>query len=228
MTSEKDCPNGDHNEQMYSKSEVDALLRDERARTATRDHHIDVLRRADAALKADLARERARALENRGIETPCSRCGGLGVRAYASTATWSGGMGGNMITSDVCDHCWGSGDEHRKWVNLRDKQADLARERARADECQSRIDSLMVDCADLRLDLRAMEDQIDEVRKLAVEQMTHDGNCRWVVLGSDFGPCNRCSVLAILDRKLDAGGSVAGEAEPLSGDPPANSDRSAR
>jgi hypothetical protein len=36
----------------------------------------------------------------------------------------------------------------------------------------------------------------------------------------------RMDRLAILDRKLDAGGSGAENPEPLSGDPPANSDRS--
>lgn len=58
-------------------------------------------------------------LDHRGVETPCIRCSGLGVRAYGSTATWRGGIGGQMITSDVCDRCWGSGDEQRRWTDLR-------------------------------------------------------------------------------------------------------------
>jgi hypothetical protein len=45
--------------------ELESELARERARTATRDHHIDVLRRADAALKADLARQRERLNEVR-------------------------------------------------------------------------------------------------------------------------------------------------------------------
>lgn len=55
----------------------------------------------------------------RGIEKPCDRCGGAGVRAYGSTATWHGGVGGQMITSAVCDKCWGSGDEVA-WVSHRE------------------------------------------------------------------------------------------------------------
>lgn len=55
----------------------------------------------------------------RGVEIPCKHCSGLGVRAYGSTATWHGGAGGMMITSDVCDCCWGSGDAHRKWPSHR-------------------------------------------------------------------------------------------------------------
>lgn len=55
--------------------------------------------------------------ENRGIETPCTVCDGWGVRAYGSTATWRGGVGGQQITSGVCDSCWGSGDAYKPWVN---------------------------------------------------------------------------------------------------------------
>lgn len=65
-------------------------------------------------------------LEERGVETPCSQCSGLGVRAYGSTATWRGGIGGQAITRGVCDHCWGSGDEHLHGVDLR---AAMGRER---------------------------------------------------------------------------------------------------
>jgi len=39
----------------------------------------------------------------------CQRCQGYGYRAYGSTATWRGGIGGQAITTDVCDVCWGSG-----------------------------------------------------------------------------------------------------------------------
>lgn len=55
----------------------------------------------------------------RDIETPCTVCSGFGVRGYGSTATWHGGCGGATCTSDICDHCWGSGDEFRHGVDLR-------------------------------------------------------------------------------------------------------------
>jgi len=60
-----------------------------------------------------------RMLEWRGVETPCKRCGGSGRIGYANTATWRGGIGGSMMTADVCNGCWGTGDEHRKGVDLR-------------------------------------------------------------------------------------------------------------
>ncbi len=49
----------------------------------------------------------------RGLESGhiCDRCGGLGVRDYASTSTWRGGPGGSAMTRDVCDQCWGSGSD---------------------------------------------------------------------------------------------------------------------
>lgn len=62
-------------------------------------------------------------LNRRGIQPEydevCPACHGSGVRLYGSTATWRGGLGGQMITSDVCDKCWGSGKTNDKWVDLR-------------------------------------------------------------------------------------------------------------
>lgn len=76
---------------------------------------------AQANERADRAREIALQdfLEARGVETPCSECGGFGRRTYSSTSTWGGGIGGQAMTDDVCDHCWGTGDENRKGADLR-------------------------------------------------------------------------------------------------------------
>lgn len=60
-------------------------------------------------------------LEARGV-TPkeaCKKCRGLGVATYGSTSTWRGGVGGQMMCQDVCDMCWGSGNNSKPWVNLR-------------------------------------------------------------------------------------------------------------
>ena len=69
----------------------------------------------------------------RGTENPCSKCQGIGIRAYSSTATWHGGMGGNIFTSDICDKCWGSGDENKPWLDLRalkNREYKLTRDQA--------------------------------------------------------------------------------------------------
>ena len=47
-----------------------------------------------------------------GDSPACAKCSGLGTRCYGSTATWRGGVGGQALTSDVCDACWGSGSVH--------------------------------------------------------------------------------------------------------------------
>ena len=59
--------------------------------------------------------------EMRGIapENACMSCSGAGSKLYGSSATWHGGIGGQAVTSDVCDVCWGSGDRTRPWTNLR-------------------------------------------------------------------------------------------------------------
>lgn len=49
----------------------------------------------------------------------CNTCGGRGSRAYGSTATWRGGVGGQSITSGICDKCWGTGRNDRTGVNLK-------------------------------------------------------------------------------------------------------------
>ncbi len=53
------------------------------------------------------------------IERVCERCGGRGSRCYPDTSTWIRSYGGQAITNDVCDLCWGSGDEVNKWTDLR-------------------------------------------------------------------------------------------------------------
>lgn len=58
-------------------------------------------------------------LDWRGVTVPCPICTGSGRRGYANTATWRGGAGGQMMTDDVCDACWGSGDADRPGVDLR-------------------------------------------------------------------------------------------------------------
>jgi hypothetical protein len=56
------------------------------------------------------------AIECRCIEGElCSDCAGWGVKLYGSTATWRGGIGGQAMTTDVCDVCWGSGDKAQPW-----------------------------------------------------------------------------------------------------------------
>ena len=61
------------------------------------------------------------ALNWRGIreEDACRECGGSGMVAYGSTSTWRGGIGGQAITNDVCNKCWGSGNQYRPWPSHR-------------------------------------------------------------------------------------------------------------
>lgn len=49
----------------------------------------------------------------------CSTCQGTGQRAYGSTSGARGRPGGQVITGDVCDHCWGSGCEDLPGMEMR-------------------------------------------------------------------------------------------------------------
>jgi hypothetical protein len=63
--------------------------------------------------------EYRRFLRWRGVKEPCPKCSGRGCYAYSNGATWRGGMGTTSPEWDVCDVCWGTGDEHRHGVDLR-------------------------------------------------------------------------------------------------------------
>lgn len=56
----------------------------------------------------------------------CQACNGIGTRVYGNTSGWRGGIGGAMMTTDVCDKCWGSGDKTRPWTNIRALEAKRA------------------------------------------------------------------------------------------------------
>lgn len=60
----------------------------------------------------------------RGIDDRdcCEECQGSGRKGYANTATWRGGIGGQVTTNSVCDKCWGSGEKHRPWTSWRKKE----------------------------------------------------------------------------------------------------------
>ena len=69
----------------------------------------------------------------RWVDVVCTKCHGDGQRLYGSTATWRGGIGGQAMTTDVCDHCWGSGDEAHPGYDIRKHEAgvrQLVEERA--------------------------------------------------------------------------------------------------
>jgi hypothetical protein len=80
----------------------------------------------DLLLRFDRASDWAitlRALANQ-LRGACKKCKGYGQRAYASTATWRGGMGAGAITTDVCDVCWGTGLKDDHGPDLRKMEAE--------------------------------------------------------------------------------------------------------
>lgn len=110
---------------------------------ASMQKEVDELKKQVDTLQAEINKARHDWLEKmhdaRGVREPCTMCGGTGVRAYPSTSTWRGGIGGAAITWDVCDVCWGSGDAERKWVNLREQNQDVKQKvAARAEQLLAR------------------------------------------------------------------------------------------
>lgn len=61
------------------------------------------------------------------MTTTCSGCAGQGSRWYGSGSGWRGGMAPACMRRDVCDLCWGSGDESQPSEDLRkrDEQREM-------------------------------------------------------------------------------------------------------
>lgn len=70
-----------------------------------------------------------RLLDWRGVDaaTVCRRCGGSGRWTYSDTSTWARRGGGQSLTADVCDACWGTGDTERRGADLRRMAAEVER-----------------------------------------------------------------------------------------------------
>jgi predicted RNase H-like nuclease (RuvC/YqgF family) len=49
----------------------------------------------------------------------CKECSGSGIKSYANTSTYHHSIGGQAITCDVCDGCWGSGKSNEPFKNLK-------------------------------------------------------------------------------------------------------------
>jgi hypothetical protein len=114
-------------------------------------------------------------------EPRCSRCNGSGRRVYGSTATWRGGAGGQTATEDVCDRCWGSGDESNKGPNLRAKRPEPSAEPP---------------CTQASPETRAMLQTL--TRKWPPEPSTGEGVA-----------CEACSGDGVVQGKHDWGGCTA-------------------
>ena len=137
---------------------------------------------------------------HRGVETPCNECSGLGTKTYGSTATWHGGAGGQAITVGVCDRCWGTGDEHRKGVNLR---AMRASEQTRINDRAAAIWAERTG-ASLAISRPALVDVAEELERLSRSRKPRP---RWFA--------ETCSDLARLLRDLgDSAERAAKETKP--------------
>ena len=65
-------------------------------------------------------------------EIACPQCTGAGIKVYPNTTTWRGGIGGQMLTPDVCNHCWGSGKKDLPWPSHRTFYELVSKERNHA------------------------------------------------------------------------------------------------
>lgn len=93
----------------------------------------------------------------RCVDSPCPTCSGAGVAVYGSTSTWHGGIGGQAMTSGVCDKCWGSGDAERPWPSWR----TIARERERVARLEGALRALVTAADEQRADIYCGGDEVE-------------------------------------------------------------------
>ena len=103
------CPNSGSGESSYMSGRIQSMAR-ELLRLRKYIDEVSASSRVHDVAPADMCRE----------------CGGSGYKVYGSTATWRGGIGGQAMTSSVCDYCWGSGPNSNPWPSWR-KYEELER-----------------------------------------------------------------------------------------------------
>jgi uncharacterized protein YlxW (UPF0749 family) len=131
-----------------------------------------------------------RGIERENGDEPCRGCNGSGVRAYGNTTTWRGGVGGQVITSDVCDKCWGSGNSENVWVNLK----SIAR--------ISRKEAELVDvCGQLRAEVERLQLQLAACGVVAMAN-TPDSAARQRDMHPDYMSASCQDVIRAVDREM--------------------------
>jgi len=80
-------------------------------------------------------------LRNINVDSVCVICHGYGTRVYSNTSTWRGGIGGQAMTTGICDQCWGSGDREHPWTDLR-----TLNERTNEQVAERAVDALAHSC----------------------------------------------------------------------------------
>ena len=135
-------------------------------------------------------------LEIRSVETPCPKCKGTGVISYGSTSQWRGGIGGQAITPGPCDVCWGSGDKHRTWGNLRDIDIEVKEQKQEIKRLRSLLASqprtkdgrIVVDGMGLYpdKDRRGFDDDIMQCHAVTQANWISDDGQTWTDDPSEF------------------------------------------
>ncbi len=130
------------------------------------DMHAEYLRGREDGMENALYR---RGIGRRGGD-PCGKCSGLGARMYSHGSTWRGGMGTVGGRHDICDDCWGSGDDHEPWLNLRtleETNRRLVAERA-VDALARSCGASLVTAQDSVIEIIAALDKIARGRRVSL------------------------------------------------------------
>lgn len=98
-----------------------------------------------------------RFLQWREIENVCKKCNGTGRLAYGNTSTWHHGIGGQSITGDVCEFCWGTGDMNRKGADLRNIYNETKRLKESIKEKDNELQLALVELEQYRIALEVIK-----------------------------------------------------------------------
>lgn len=165
-----------------------------------------------ASLRRELkeAKDKAQRFDSYFINDPgdvCKKCGGVGRRGYASTATWRGGVGGQMLTEDVCNECWGSGKKSAKGADLRRLYAALAaandalsRERRDNDAYREQVTALAERAEKAERERDAAQGELCRVLKVLATYVPI-GEWKAVAETIDSAPCPHAERVKVLEEE---------------------------
>lgn len=130
---------------------------------------------AEACRKLEQEIAQLRALQ---VQDPCPACSGTGQKLYSNTSTWRHGGGGQMLTTDVCDTCWGSRTTQRTGADLRKLEAEMDRLRAELrgyteanQGLLTTIDSLATSRAELSQENERLRAEVERLKGESAERL---------------------------------------------------------
>lgn len=104
-------------------------------------------------------------LTDHHLRNVCSSCSGLGRKWYGNGGTWHPpGMATQGHQRDLCNVCWGSGDDREPFMNMR-KFVDDKNEQVRSDGAKVLAGKARIPFASMRAGCEALAAELERLAR---------------------------------------------------------------